>query len=311
MRDRHTPTEEAIVLCHLGVPRLDVAHWSLAIAGLVARPLTLTFDDLLRYSKTEITSIHQCAGSPLQPLEPTRRICNLRWGGARLVHVLADCGPHASARYIWSHGADYGEFGGVSVEAYIKDLPIGRVHADVLIAYEMNGAPLPAEHGYPARLVVPGFYGTNSVKWLTRLEFAEGRAQGPFTTRWYNDPTFDESGRPNGGTTPVWSIAPESIIVSPALDEWIDHSAEREIFGWAWADEGIAGVDISTDDGKTWQAANIEPARDREWQGFSLAWKPHARGNVTLLARAVSNTGARQPLSGWRNAIHRVSVKVV
>jgi DMSO/TMAO reductase YedYZ molybdopterin-dependent catalytic subunit len=311
MQERHTPTDQTIVLCHLGVPRLDVAHWSLAVAGLVARPLTLTFDDLLRYPKAEITSVHQCAGSPLQPLEPTRRICNLRWGGARLVDVLANCGPLASARYIWSHGADYGEFGGASVEAYIKDLPITRVHADVLIAYEMNGAPLAAEHGYPARLIVPGFYGTNSVKWLTRLELAEGRSQGPFTTRWYNDPTFDDSGRPNGGTTPVWSIAPESIIVSPAPDELIDHSTERAIFGWAWADEGIASVDISTDDGQTWQAANIEPARGREWRRFSLPWKPNTRGNVTLLARAVSNTGARQPLSGWRNAVHRVSVNVV
>ena len=123
-------------------------------------------------------------------------------GWRRLVDVLADCGPHASASYIWSHGADYGEFGGVSVEAYIKDLPITRVHADVLIAYEMNGAPLPAEHGYPVRLVVPGFYGTNSVKWLTRLGLAEGRSQGPFTTRWYNDPTFDDFGRPTAPQHP-------------------------------------------------------------------------------------------------------------
>jgi DMSO/TMAO reductase YedYZ molybdopterin-dependent catalytic subunit len=73
----------------------------------------------------------------------------------------------------------------VPVEAYLKDLPLTRIAADILIAFEMNGAPLPPEHGFPARLVVPGFYGTNSVKWLTRMTLTECRASGPFTTRWY------------------------------------------------------------------------------------------------------------------------------
>ena len=83
MRDRITRTDDAIVLCHLGVPRLDRDQWSLAIDGLVERPLTLRFDDFLRYPKAELTSFHQCAGSPLQPFEPTRRVCNVTWGGVR------------------------------------------------------------------------------------------------------------------------------------------------------------------------------------------------------------------------------------
>ena len=99
-------------------------QWSLTIDGLVERPLTLRFDDLMRYPKTEVTSFHQCAGSPLAPFEPTRRICNIRWGGVRLADVLADCRPSAHAKYIWSYGADFGEFGGVTVDAYVKDLPI-------------------------------------------------------------------------------------------------------------------------------------------------------------------------------------------
>ena len=85
---------------------------------------------------------------------------------------------------------------------------MSRVHAGVLIAYELNGAALPAEHGFPARLVVPGFYGTNSVKWLSRITVTDRRAPGPFTSRWYQDPQLGESGQPAGPPTPVWSIAP-------------------------------------------------------------------------------------------------------
>ena len=253
MRDRLTRTQDVIVLCHLGVPRLERDRWSLTIDGMVERPCTLRFDDLVRYPKTEVASVHQCCGSPLAPFAPTRRVCNVRWGGVRLVDVLADCRPSAAAQYIWSYGADSGEFSGVVVEAYVKDLPIARVEADVLIAYEMNGSALPAEHGFPARLVVPGFYGTNSVKWLTRMTLVESRAPGPFTTRWYNDPVLDGTGGETGETTPVWSIAPESLIVSPMPHETIELSAEREIWGWAWADGGVRNVYVRTDDAATWR----------------------------------------------------------
>jgi DMSO/TMAO reductase YedYZ molybdopterin-dependent catalytic subunit len=99
------------------------------IDGMVERPSTLRFDDLVRYPKTEVATIHQCCGSPLKPFEPRRRVCNVRWSGVRLVDVLADCQPSTAAQYIWSYGADFGEFSGVVVDAYIKDLPIARVEA--------------------------------------------------------------------------------------------------------------------------------------------------------------------------------------
>lgn len=311
MRDRITRTDDAIVLCHLGVPRLDRDQWSLTIDGLVERPLTLRFDDLLRYPKAEMTSFHQCAGSPLQPREPTRRICNVTWGGVRLVDLLADCRPRPAARYIWSRGADYGEFGGVAVDAYGKDLPMARLGEDVLIAYEMNGSALPAEHGFPARLVVPGFYGTNSVKWLVGITFAASRATGPFTTRWYNDPVLDSAGRETGETAPVWAIAPESLIVTPAPDATIEVSVEQEIWGWAWADGGVASVEVRTGDQEAWLPADLEQSRGREWQRFTMRWSPRQRGAVTLASRATSKSGLVQPISGWRNAIHGVPVTVV
>ncbi|HXW29703.1 MAG TPA: molybdopterin-dependent oxidoreductase [Xanthobacteraceae bacterium] len=311
MRARTTATADAIVLCHLGVPRLDRDAWSLTVDGLVARTRVLRFEDLARYPQATVTSMHQCAGSPLQPAEPMRRICNLAWSGARLADILADCRPAAAAKFVWAQGADHGAFDGIAVDAYVKDFPIERAAADVLIAYELNGAPLPAEHGFPARLMIPGYYGTNSVKWLMRLTLAEGRARGPFTTRWYNDPVRDADGRDTGRTAPVWAIAPESVIVAPAADEAVSAAIEREIWGWAWADGGVRAVAVTCDDGASWQPAQLEAPRGREWQRFALRWTPMARGAVRLASRATSTDGARQPESGWRNAIHYVPVSVI
>jgi len=311
MRDRLTRVADAIVLCHLGVPRIAREDWSLTIDGLVASPAVLNFGDLAKFPKFEVTGIHQCAGSPLQPAEPTQRVCNIKWGGVRLADILAACRPSAAAAYVWSSGADYGEFAGVAVDAYVKDLPIARAMTDALIAYEMNDAPLAPEHGFPARLVVPGFYGTNSVKWLTRLTLAAARPDGPFTTRWYNDPVDGAAGGAAGGTTkPVWSIAPQSILVEPASGAAIELSRPTEIWGWAWADGGVGKVDVAIA-GAGWQAAALEPPNGRGWQRFTLSWTPAEPGPATLASRATSSSGEAQPQSGRRNAIYRVPVHVM
>jgi DMSO/TMAO reductase YedYZ molybdopterin-dependent catalytic subunit len=310
LSDRVTRTEDTIVLCHIGVPRIGPDDWSLSIDGLVRRPMRLTLDDLIRRPLTEITSIHQCCGSPLTPDVPKRRICNVVWSGVRLAELLADCGPAPAARYVWSYGADYGTFEGDTVDAFVKDLPIERVVADVLLAYAMNGAPLRPENGYPVRLVVPGFYGTNSVKWLTRLRLADARATGPFTTRWYNDPVRDDGGQSTAATTPVWSIAPESVIVSPAPDQALPVGQPVEIWGWAWADGGVRSAEVCIDGGSAWMPATIEPPLGRAWQRFTTTWRPEHRGRHELAVRAQSRDGRTQPPDGARNAIHRVTVSV-
>lgn len=307
--DRITRREDVIVLCHLGVPRLTADSWSLEIGGLVERPIRLQFADLRSMPKAEIASVHQCAGSPLEPAVPTRRICNVVWGGVRLADILDRCGPLHQAAYVWSTGADHGSFAGVECGEYTKDLPVGRVTADVLVAFELNGAPLARENGYPVRLVVPGFYGTNSVKWLRRITLADRRADGPFTTRWYTDPVTDAAGRPTGETRPVWSIAPESVIASPAPGGMVDGSAPCEIWGWAWADGGVDAVDVSTD-GRTWLAASLEQRGGRAWQRFISTWWPEHLGEVTLYSRARTDDGRVQPAAGARNAVHAVTVTV-
>lgn len=306
LTDRITPADKCIVLCHLGVPIIPTERWRLTIGGLVGHELSLSWDDLLKLPKTTLISFHQCAGSPLDPHNPTQRVCNVQWGGTRLNDVLDRCGVDPAARFVWATGADSGSFSGVDCGAYTKDIPIGRLNDDVLLAYEMNGEPLPEAQGFPVRLVVPGFYGTNSVKWLTRIELARDRPQGPFTTLWYNE--LNEEGN---ATVPVWDVAPQSVIVSPAPERETAKDESITIWGWAWGDEPIQRVEVSTDAGLSWRDAQLEQPVGRGWRRFAIDWSPTNGGSVRLMSRAVAVSGRVQPLEGRRNAVYPVPVHVV
>jgi DMSO/TMAO reductase YedYZ molybdopterin-dependent catalytic subunit len=305
LTDWITPTEGCIVLCHLGV--LEVSRgddWELEIGGLVERPAKFSVRLLKTFPKTEIVSVHQCAGSPLAPGKPTQRVCNVRWAGVRLDYLLELVGVERGANFIWSHGADSGEFGGVECGHYAKDLPISRAESDVLLAYEMNGSALLSEHGFPLRLVVPGFYGTNSVKWLRKIELRTERAPGPFTTKWYNDL------EPDGATKPVWEIAPQSVIVWPKPGAQLNRGITVQVWGWAWGDAGIAAVDLSADEGQTWQRCQMEDSPQRSWAKFVCDWSVQ-EGSTGLISMAVSRSGDRQPSGGRRNAFYRVPISAV
>lgn len=302
--DPVTAQRDLFVLAHVGVPRVDAATWTLTIDGLVREPRTFTLDDIRRLPKVEVESFHQCAGYPSDPTIATRRVGNVVWGGIDLKSLLATLEVAPRARFLWSYGADSGEYEGIRAEPYLKDCPLQRVaQGSVLLAYEINGTPLDAEHGFPLRLVVPGFYGTNAVKWLTRLHLAETRADGPFTTQLYND-------RLAGGVRPVWEIAPESVIVSPTPGARIG-LRPVEVWGRAWADAGVGKVEVSTDGGTTWRAAELAPRRGWAWQKFSTAWNPEREGDAVLMSRAYDERGAAQPLAGWRNCIYAVPATVV
>lgn len=209
---------------------------------------------------------------------------------------------------MWSFGLDYGDFQGLHSDSFLKDLPLRRLAAgDVLIAYEVNGEPLPIENGFPARLAVPGFYGTNSVKWLYRMTLAECRADGPFVTRFYNDREPVRNEGQEAKIRPVWDIAPESILVHPAPDTRFRIGEPVEIFGWAWGAEGVADLEISFDGGASWVFAELEPRAGWSWQKFCYLWHPQSTGAFQLRARA-SKDGKTQPLTGARNAAHTVEV---
>ena len=148
-----TPTEDLLVLAHLGVPRIDPAHWSLTIDGLVGRSVTLDLAGLTARPEEIVEAVHQCCGNPLEPSVPTRRVANVRWGGVDLAALLDEVQLDPQACFLWSYGLDGGDFAGMTCEWFVKDLPLARLAAgEVLLAYEVNGAPLPAEHGFPVRL---------------------------------------------------------------------------------------------------------------------------------------------------------------
>lgn len=303
-----TPQRDLFVLAHLGIPRVDAAKWRLDIAGLIERPMTLTFDDIKRLPARQIETFHQCAGAPRRPDLPARRIANVVWSGVDLAELLRSCGVRAEARFLWAYGLDRGTYEDVSARRYVKDMPFTRLaEGGVLLAYEVNGEPLAPEHGFPLRLVIPGYYGTNTVKWLWRIALTETRATGPFTTVLYNDPD------PSGGTRPVWEAPPEALIVAPAPGNIALGPLALgpvEIRGWAWAAAGIAQVEISLDGGESWAPARIEPRRQWSWQRFSFDWRPSGTGTFTLAARATDTRGAIQPIAKARNAIHTVPVTI-
>jgi sulfane dehydrogenase subunit SoxC len=301
---RVTPQRELFVLAHLGIPRVEVGEWRLEIAGLVERPALLSFDDIARLPARDVESFHQCAGAPRRPDLAMRRIANVVWTGVDLAELLRSCGIGAAARFLWAYGLDHGEYDGVSAKWYVKDMPLARLdEGGVLLAYRINGEPLTAEHGFPLRLVIPGYYGTNTVKWLWRLELADTRAESPFTTVLYNDP--DPS---SGDTRPVWEAPPEALIVAPAAGAIAMGAVE--IWGWAWASSGVGRVEISTDGGETWSPARLEPRRQWSWQRFTFDWRPQRSGSFTLAARASDMRGAVQPPAKARNAIHTVTVAI-
>lgn len=305
MTSQLTPADDLFVLAHLGVPETTAENWSLSIVGRVETPIELDYAQLRARPKRVVETVHQCAGSPLNPTVPTRRVANVQWAGVDLAELLGEAGISPDATHLWAYGLDHGEFAGEKLDSYLKDIPLARLEeGDVLIAYELNGAPLPQKHGYPARLVVPGYFGTNSVKWLSRLEVAERRADGVFTSRFYND-AIPES----DATRPVWELFPESVIVAPGAVSPVA-GAQGEIWGWAWSADGVDTVDVSTDGGSSWNRADVVPRRQRSWQRFSCRWSPPAAGTYTLMSRATNADGATQPMDGARNAVYAIDVTV-
>lgn len=292
---------------HMGAAEVNVEKWMLVVTGLVESPFTITLDQLRSMPSRTITAFHECYGSPLKP--PTSnlwRIGNVTWTGVPLQALLARAKPTSQARFVWSEGLDRGTFANVETDRYQKDLPIGKAFADeVLVAYEMNSQPLSKKRGGPVRLVVPGWFGTNSTKWLSKLSVEDHRAPGPFTTVFYNEKDPLDSEHP---TRPVWKAQTNSMIISPAPASVVV-GPNVVVEGWAWSDDGISSVSVSVDGGETWVAANVEERVQHSWQRYKTRLDVSS-GCYTLMARAQSFTGEFQPLYNARNHVHRVAIEV-
>ncbi|KAM0721746.1 hypothetical protein Q7P37_002671 [Cladosporium fusiforme] len=302
-----TPDESLFQTIHMGAAVVDKERYMLVIDGLVRNPFALTFDNLCKLPQRTVTSFHECYGSPIKPATTALwRVGNVEWIGVSLNKVLEMAEPLPSATFVWSEGLDRGEFFGVEADRYQKDLPLEKAMRDeVLLAYKINGEPLSQKRGGPLRLVVPGWFGTNSTKWLSRITLQDHRATGPYTTRFYNEPDPDRS---DNATRPVWQVEPNSMIIKPHPDSVLAGS-EVLVEGWTWHHEPVKLMQVSLDGGQEWRDAAVSARVDYSWQRFAVKLQL-SPGRYTVIARATSVDGLSQPLSGRRNHCHGVAFRV-
>jgi DMSO/TMAO reductase YedYZ molybdopterin-dependent catalytic subunit len=295
-----TPSSRHYVRDHFPIPK---ATERLAIDGAVRTTLQLDLDEIRALPPRSLVVTLECAGNGRAFLDPpvageqwrTGAVSTAEWTGASLRAVLEMAEPLASAVEVLFIGADMGTPPDVGTRiAFERSLPIAdAMRDDVLLAYAMNGDDLPPEHGAPLRVIVPGWYGMASVKWLARLTLIEHAFEGFFQTKRYVV-----------GDRPLRQIAPRALIASPRDG---DRIAARPFVmrGYAWSGRGdLARVEVSVDSGRTWRDATLGGALSPyAWRPWHAAISPHETGQLVLLARAVTADGRPQPLEEIRGAL--------
>jgi sulfite oxidase len=268
----------------------------------------------------------ECAGNGRAFFEPPvagvqwekGAVGTARWTGVPLADLLRSAGVKPTARYVWLDGGDTGVG---RAPDFVRSVPMAKaMHDDTLLAFEMNGEALPAPHGFPLRAIVPGWEGAYSVKWLTHIRVSNEDHPGAFVQAGYRyprQPVAPGTLVSAAETVPLTDLAVKSLITSPAPD--VSVGAAVSIGGFAWSGETeIQRVDVSTDNGRTWEPARL--GRDRAayaWRQFEYAWRPAGPGSHVLMSRATDARGRTQPvIADWNpagylwNAIDRVRVNV-
>jgi DMSO/TMAO reductase YedYZ molybdopterin-dependent catalytic subunit len=304
-KDWITPIDRFFVRCHTYTPeRPNLSDWKLKVDGVVNQALSLTMDDLKKLPRVELVSVLECAGngrSFYQPRLPGAQwrfgsVGNGKWAGVRFKDVLDKAGLKDSAKEILFDGADE-PLG--KMEDFRRTVPIKKaLDPDTLLAFEMNGQPLPIEHGYPLRLIVPGWAGDSWVKWLQHIEVLDHEFEGFWMKTAYRHPA--EHVEPGTAVdaakmVPVTDLNVKSVIATPGA--WAKSGTVR-ISGTAWSNSSpVTGVEVSVDAGKTWKPAKLGKEQSRyAWRLWELDWKA-GEGKYTLMARAKNAAGQVQPLS--------------
>jgi DMSO/TMAO reductase YedYZ molybdopterin-dependent catalytic subunit len=299
-----TPNPQFYVRCHFNVPRLDAAAWRLKVEGAVERPLTLTLDDLRRLPPRRQYTTLECAGNGRDFLVPRAKgvqwgmgaVSNAEWAGAPLAAVLERAGLKGNAVEVVLEGADEGKVAGQDTPIHFsRGLPVATARRpDVVLAYRMNGAELPVPHGFPARAVVPGWYGMAATKWLTRILVTDKPYKGHFQTTDYSR-YVERDGKKV--LVPLREMDVKSIITSPAAGADVPAGKAFRVLGAAWTGEGqVSKVEVSTDGGKTWAPARLlGEAVPGAWRLWEYDWAPRAADKAKLLTRATDSRGRLQP----------------
>jgi DMSO/TMAO reductase YedYZ molybdopterin-dependent catalytic subunit len=294
-----TSADRFFTVAHYGQPAVDPAAWRLEVGGLVARPRSLTLDALRARPRQEVAFTLECSGNDGLPFL-TSAVGTARWTGTPLAPLLAEAGVLDEGREVVFWGADAGEEEVREVattQHFARSLSLAdATDANLLLAYEMNGAPLPAAHGAPLRLIAPGWYGIANVKWLTRVEVRDTRLMNRFMARDYV--TLREEPPEVEGGEPVWaetSVGRARLKSAPAKVTRL--GGQYRIVGAAWG-APIAGVEVRVDDGP-WVPAALDrtPGEDAPfaWTLWSLDWGAPAPGAHAITSRATDTAGRIQP----------------
>jgi len=322
-----TPIDSFFVRCHTYTPEMpNLNEWRLKIDGVVNQPLALSLDDLKKLPRVELVGVLECAGNGRAFYQPHvagtqwafGSVGNARWAGVRFRDVLEKAGLKDSAKVVLLDGADV-PLG--KMPDFQRTITVNKaLDPDTMLAYEMNGEALPIEHGFPIRLIVPGWAGDSWVKWLQHVEVLDHEFDGFWMKTAYRHPTHPVE---PGATVdpkdmvPVADLNIKSVIATP-VSSWIKPGRIR-IAGAAWSNTSpVADVQVSTDGGETWKRAKLGKDKGRyAWRLFEFEWKALNEGRYTLMARATNEAGETQPLeqqwnpSGYLwNVVHRVEVEI-
>ena len=324
---RITPTDRFYLRNHFDLPSVDAGSWRLEVRGLVEKPLSLSLAELERMPQVTVEAVLQCAGNGRAFFKPRvpgvqwryGAMGNAEWTGVRFKDVLALAGPKQGAAFVQLQGAERPAM--TTTPQFIRAIPIAKgLHPDTLLALKMNGKPLPAERGRPARMVVPGWVGDDWVRALTSVEV---RADEPDAFYYVSGYRFPATPGAPGAAVPADQLKPMTRVNVKSLigsleDGQTLRAGVQQLAGVAFSGEaGIDRVDLSFDGGKTWEAATLEgPATPYGFRVFRHAWKA-APGSYDIACRATDSAGAVQPETPvWNpggylnNAIDHLRVEV-
>jgi len=303
--------------------RMPLANWRLLVDGQVERPATFTFKEIRRMPKAIVADTLECSGNGRSLLEEKAAgnpwtiggVGNAVWGGVWLKDVLSKAGLAPTAAHVAFEGFDK-PLGSAGVK-FIRSIPLDKALSSTVLAYEMNGEPLPLKHGYPLRALALGWTGANCVKWLQRIVLMDRPYAGFFMDNVYR--IFQKGQDPRTGEV-VTGLKLKSIITQPLPEESLP-AGSVVVLGAAYAgEETVERVDVSVDGGAAWKPAQfIGPTERFAWRQWQYVWEGAERGEYLLMSRAADAQGHLQPMQAEWNSLgygnngvreHAVKVRV-
>jgi DMSO/TMAO reductase YedYZ molybdopterin-dependent catalytic subunit len=327
-----TPNPAVFVRWHISnIPTsVDLKDWGLRVGGNTEKEIRLSMEDLKKFERVTYTAVMQCSGNGRSFFDPrvaggqwgNGAMANVTWTGARLRDILSMAGIKEGSVDVSFNGLDTGPL--PSVPDFIKSLPVDTaLEEDIIVSYEMNGGHMPLLNGFPARLIVPGWYATYWVKALTEISVLPKAFDGFWMKSAYRIPDTPCGCIPPGSapkkTIPIHRMTTRSLIIEPAGDTRLPLNKPCEVVGIAFSGGyGIRDVTVSVDGGKTWKEAELGKDMGRyAWIQWRYPWRPNRPGTYSLMARATNSVGESQPLDSlWNpagylwNKIEKTEVRV-